>query len=65
MPSRRRKAADLLKHAFITKRKFKIHDLDGSSDYKSDPEVQLAVLENEREQVKEKIDFYSKASKYE
>lgn len=65
VPSRRSKASDLLKHPFITKRKFKIHDLDGSYDYKSDRKIHIAMLENERERVKEKIGLYSKASKFE
>ena len=39
VPSRRCKASILLKHVFITKRKFKIHDLDGSFQYKPDNEV--------------------------
>lgn len=65
VPSRRCKASDLLKHPFITKRKFKIHDLDGSSEYKSDREIHLVVLENERERIREKIGLFSKASKFE
>jgi hypothetical protein len=54
-----------LKHQFITKRRSKIHDLDGSGEATPVREVQMELIENERMRVKEKLDLFGRAFKFE